>query len=143
MELKLEGVDEVVNNLKALDSKLKNGVLKKAPTVGANVILGIAKSLAPVRTGVLQSNIRIRSANQPSKGIYRASTGVGQKDWTGPAFYASFELWGHFVGSRKLGANRKHVEGNDFLKKAAEQAGEKAAQAMIDTIAQGITDIKL
>ena len=99
-----------------------------------------AEAAAPVKSGLLRSNIKIRTMSKPSKGIVRSTVGVGAKDWTGKAFYASFVLWGHKQGSRKLGSKRKDIPGKDFLKASAGEAGEAAAAAMIAEIQKGIEE---
>jgi HK97 gp10 family phage protein len=134
---KIEGVENVLANLKALDDKMPK-VVAKANRAGAKVVKGVADSLAPRLSGLTASNIKIRTSNKKSKGIYRTSVGVGAKDWTGPTFYASFVLWGHRVGPRKLGNARKAVPANNWLKESAAQAGESAAAAVIEELKAGI-----
>lgn len=137
----VDGLDETVAALRKLDTKMQTRVFKAAAKDGAKMVLPIAISLAPHASGLLESKIQIRSSSRPSKGIFKSSVGVDAKDWTGQTFYASFVLWGHYAGSRKLGSKRKWIPGDDFLKIAAEEAGEQAANAMIQTMADGVNNV--
>ena len=140
MEIEITGLEKAIEGLKKLDEKMQGTIFKAATKAGAKVILAVAETNAPKRSGFMASMIKIRSSSRPSKGIFRSSVGVGEKDWTGPAFYASFILFGHKVGSRKLGDNRKSVAANEFLRKSAKQVGEQAAQAMIEVMQKGINE---
>jgi HK97 gp10 family phage protein len=134
---KIEGIDEVLAKLKKLgDDEPK--IIGKANKAGAKVIFGAAKANSPVASGFMQSHIKIRTSNKKSKGVYRASVGVGQKDWSGPAFYAAFVMWGHKAGPRRLGSSRKQVPGDDFLKHTAEEVGQEAADTTVQALKDGI-----
>jgi HK97 gp10 family phage protein len=136
-ETKIEGVDEVLGKLKALgDAEPK--IVAKANRAGAKIIKSAAEANAPDRSGLTRANIRIRTSNKKAKGSYRAFVGVGAKDWTGPTFYAAFVLWGHRVGPRKLGNARKLVPANDWLKRSGEQAGQRAADAVVGELKSGV-----
>lgn len=132
-ETKIEGLDGVLSLLKSLgDAEPK--IVAKANRAGAKIIKASAVAEAPSLSGLTRSNIRIRTSNKKSLGIYRAFIGVGEKDWTGPTFFAAFVLWGHRVGARKLGNARKLVPANDWIKRSASQSGAAAAEAVLSTI---------
>jgi HK97 gp10 family phage protein len=133
----IQGADSVVAMLNKLDADAPK-FIAKANRAGAKLLKTAAEGEAPVRSGFLKSQIRIRTSNKKSKGVYRATVGVGKKDWTGEAFYASFVLWGHKAGPRTLGDSRKEVPANDFLKRTGASSGEAAADAVIDSLKTSI-----
>jgi HK97 gp10 family phage protein len=141
MEIKIEGLENTIAKLKELDGAVVSKLIPKANKAGAKVIKDVAIAIAPFKSGLLRDNIKIRNSNKPAKGLYSSYVGVNKKDWTGPAFYAAFVMWGHKAGSRKLGGGRKEVAGNDFLKKATEQAAQRAVQTNIDTLNAGIAKL--
>lgn len=140
METTIKGVEEFILKLAKLDQEMQAKVFPKAAKAGGKVILDAALPLAPVVSGLLKANVRQRSASRPSKGIWRSSVGIGSKDWTGQAWYGGAVIWGHHAGSRKLGNARKWIPGDDFLKAAAEEAGDQALKAMTDVIAEAVKD---
>lgn len=140
-EIKIEGLKETLLALSKIDEEVRSKIIPKANKAGAKILLTTAQANAPVRTGLMKSKIKIRNSNKKSVGLYRSSIGVDSKDFTGKAFYSSFVLWGHKVGSRKLGNERKQVPANDFLKRAIEQSGASAAGAVIDTIGTEINKL--
>jgi HK97 gp10 family phage protein len=133
----ITGVFDVLAMLTAL-GKAEGKIVAKANRVGAKIIKIAAEGNAPILSGLTRKNVRVRVSNKPFRGVYRAFIGVGAKDWTGPTFYASFVLWGHRVGARKLGNARKLVPANDWLKRSADQVGQQAADAVVDEIKKGI-----
>jgi HK97 gp10 family phage protein len=141
-DIEIKGLEEVIGGLKKLEEAVQGKILAKACRDGAKVILAVEQAEAPVKSGFMKSEIKIRSSSRKSQGIFRASVGVSAKDYVGDAFYASFVIYGHMLGSRKLGDKRKVIPGNDFLKRSAAMAGDKAAQTMIDSIAKGIEGVK-
>lgn len=66
------------------------------------------------------------------------TVGAAAKDFTGPAFYGSFVLYGHKAGSRKLGDSRKEVKGRNFIKQAFDQTKEEAVNKTIEEIGRRI-----
>ena len=140
VEVDIQGLADVLAKLDKLDANMQTKGFKAATRAGAKVILPIAQADAPKLSGFMASVIMIRSFSRPSKGIFRSSMGIDAKDYTGDAYYGSFLLFGHKAGSRKLGDNRKQVAANNFLKRSAVQAGNAAANAMIESIRDAIEE---
>jgi HK97 gp10 family phage protein len=118
--------------LKALDKKVQRSIIKKGLRVGAKIIQQAAKAAAPVESGLVKRSIKVRSG-KAGKGVTKINVGMGAKDYTGKAFYASFLIYGHKQGNRKLGDKRKSIPANNFLGKAFEENKEAAQQAVIDS----------
>lgn len=140
--IKIEGLKEAVGMLRELarddenGPKTAKGIVRRGLRAGAKPLLAAAKSEAPVRSGLLQQSLKIRSSSR--KGRLSVSVGTRAKDFTGPTYYAGFVIWGHYAGSRELGSKRKHVPGNDFITRAYESAKDEAADVATQTILDGI-----
>ena len=130
--------EDVLAKLDKLSGEQSNAIMRKATKAGAAPMLEAARAAAPVLSGVMQSKIQIRNSSSPSKGLFRSTVGVDAKDFTGNAFYAGFIMWGHFLGSRKLGNKRVFVPGNDFLRRAATNYADVSSNIMEATIIEGI-----
>ena len=126
------GLKQTEARLKDLEKKTTKSLGRKALRAGAKVILAAARADAPVVTGRTKKNIMIRSARS-KRGSLALSVGVDYRDYTGDTFYASFVLYGHRVGSRKLGDNRKMIKANNFLQRALDSSGPAAADTIMET----------
>ena len=123
---------EAAESLKQLGRTTERKILRKGLRAGAKIIKAAAQADAPSRTGLMARKIKVR-AGKSGKGRISVNVGVGAKDFTGKAFYAAFVLFGHRVGSRKLGDSRKIVPANNFLERAFESSGESAKEAAVAT----------
>jgi HK97 gp10 family phage protein len=130
--MRITGMEETRKALDNLDREVQKKILRKGLRKGCKVMLRIAKADAPFKTGKLKRNIKIRSGGV-KYGKLRMTVGIGNKDYTGEAFYAAFLLYGWRVGSRKLGDARRQVPPNNFLRRAYESAGEQAVTTTLES----------
>lgn len=129
--MSVTGFKETAAALKELDRKATKSLGRKALRAGAKVLLAAARTEAPELTGRTRKNIKIRGGRSRA-GSLSLSVGVSAKDFSGEAFYASFVLFGHRVGSRKLGDNRRMIPANNFLERAYEASGQNAADTVME-----------
>jgi HK97 gp10 family phage protein len=136
MDVQVKGLTECLNALKELDSKVQKSILRKGLRAGAKIVLAAAKADAPERTGRLKRNLKVRGGKS-GKGKVGLTVGASAKDFTGPAFYASFLEYGYHTRPRKTSistaSGRKPIEGQHFLLKAYEQTKEDALDAVVQT----------
>ena len=131
--MNVAGLKETSDALNELPQTVAKRILRKGLRVGAKVVLSVARADAPVgSSGRLRKNIKIRGG-RGSNGKIVLNVGVGAKDFTGEAFYASFVLYGHRVGPRRLGNARKLVPANNFLERAYDAAKENAVTVTAET----------
>ena len=128
--MKIEGLKEAVDKLESLDRKVQKSIVRKGLRAGAKIMLAAAKAGAPVRSGNLLSNLKIRGGGT-SKGSTRVTVGVAAKGYKGgeKAWYADFVILGHHVGSAKLGDARAVVKPNPFLERAYEATASAVVEA--------------
>lgn len=129
----IDGHQQVLARLQALAADTSKKIFRAGLKAGAGVVLPVAQSMAPDKSGRMRENLKIRPGGS-RKGTLRISVGANIKDFTGPAFYTGFVLWSHKVGSRKLGAGRKSTHANDFITRAYEQTKMQALDLMMTTI---------
>jgi HK97 gp10 family phage protein len=131
--VEITGITEALTKLKTLDGKVQKGVVRRSLRKGAKIFQKAAQSAAPVASGLTKSAIKIR-AGKAKKGTYRLNVGVGASDYQGETFYAAFVLYGHKVGSRKLGDARTLVPANNWLLKAKEKSEQQVAGTVVDQL---------
>jgi len=150
----ISGVAEICDKLERLSKNEGRSALRKGLRAGANYLAPTIKSLTPVSTdprdkhkGLLKRSVKVR-AGKKSRDTVSVRAGFGQKWFTGPTFYAPFELWGHKWGKRlakgvvrREGDNRPEYKGNDFIRKAFDQRGKQAADITKQTILAEIEKI--
>jgi len=98
----LTGAKEIAIALGKLETKLARKVASKALRAGAKVVLPVAQSLAPVKTGALRKAIKVRSGKN-KKDFRSIVVAVGEKWFQGDEFYAAFIEFGWKTGSRSKG----------------------------------------
>lgn len=125
--MKIKGLDETDKALKDLDVAVAKRIIRKGLRAGAKDVLNAARADAPQRSGAIKRNIKIRGGGTKN-GVVKLNIGVGAKDFQGKTFYAGFVLYGHKVGSRKLGDARTAVPANNFLERAYESSGQQAVE---------------
>jgi HK97 gp10 family phage protein len=135
--MQIEGLDETVDRLSELSSKVSKGIVRKGLRAGAKIIRGGAQAEVHSVSGITSKNIKVR-AGRSRKGMVSVTVGIGVKYFSGPAFYAAFDLFGHRVGSRKLGNARKEVPANNWLNRACQAKKSEAVEVITDTIITGI-----
>jgi HK97 gp10 family phage protein len=111
---------------------MQKKILRKGLRAGAKVMQDAAKALAPVRTGKLQSSVKVRSGKS-KKGVIKINVGIGAKDFQGETFYGGFVEWLHRIGKRSLGDARKVVPANPFMEKAFEASKDNAQVKAIES----------
>lgn len=129
------GTRELDANLKAMAGKDALRIVGGGLRAGARLIQSAAQANAPVRTGALQRNVKIRPGKN-SRGETQKSViiGVGRKWFTGDQFYAAFVEFGHRQGRRKLGNKRKQIPGEHYIKHTFEEKGRASVDAIVSTI---------
>jgi HK97 gp10 family phage protein len=125
-----------IKGLETLDKKMGKKYVRKALRSACKVTLSAAKSTAPVASGLLKRNIKIRSAKSNSRFINMV-VGVGDKWFTGTTFYAAFVAFGHKMGKRALGDSRKQIPANEWFEKAYHDTSSSA----IDTFSEVLSDL--
>jgi hypothetical protein len=127
-------VKDAVTGLDELDRKLQRKGIRQSLRASAKPTLRLAVSTAPVGpTGRTQENVKLKSAGV-KKGVFRMNVGIGKKWFTGPTFYAAFVAFGHKIGKRQLGSERKQVAPNTWLEKAYEATAPGAVDIFRQTI---------
>jgi HK97 gp10 family phage protein len=138
--IKLEGVAELHALLKGMDAKLAKKIYRTALREGAKEIQAEAVRNAPVDTGLTRDAIKVkaRKRSRKNKGSVGVLVTVGEGDYKGETFYASFVEFGHFQGSRKLGDERTFVPPDPFMRRAFDSEKENAAQMVVAALQVGI-----
>jgi len=157
--IRIEGAEELKRTLAELDAKLQKQIARKALRAGAKPIRDEARANANVRTGLMQSEIKVR-AGRSRRGIIRVLVALGSKAFQGKAFYGNFVNFGHFVGkrtrllrlrgrgeayqqayaalSRKMG--RKFVPGRHFMEHAFEAKKDEALSIATESMVRQIEE---
>lgn len=150
--LKLDGLEQINEKLKALGGKVANKVSRDAVREGAKVIRKEMRAGAPKgNSGELRKNIRYRIRGR--KGNFNAKVGISKK-----IYYAWFIEYGtsaHQVPSENLGRGRnkrkndkkikingevyskaKHpgIKPNPFMRRAWERSKTKSYESMKHTL---------
>jgi hypothetical protein len=126
-------VRSAVKGLDELERRLQRKGIRTSLRTAAKPTLSLSRSTAPVFTGLLQQNIKLRSAGV-RKGTYKMNVGIGKKWFTGPTFYGAFEAFGHRIGKRQLGDVRRQLPPNTWLEKAYEATKATAVELFRATI---------
>lgn len=84
---------ELEQALKGLEPKVAKQIVKKAMRKGMKLIQSAAKDKAPFETGQTKKAIKVRAAKLGRKGI-GIDVKVGEGDYKGETFYASFLEYG-------------------------------------------------
>lgn len=101
--IELKGAKELADLLRNMDRKLAKKLFRKALREGAKVIQAAAQAKAPVDTGLTRSAIKVRAAKRQKRGRFGVAVQVGEGDYRGETFYASFLEYGHKMGKRSQG----------------------------------------
>lgn len=118
-----KGGKELEANLRTLAPRVAINVMVGATYAGAKVIRDEAKQLAPRKTGLLSQSIYAGRSKSRDKNIVSGIVGVG-----GPAAkYAHLVEFGHLKGK-----GRSAAPPHPFMRPAADEAGERAVDALIE-----------
>lgn len=104
----LSGFDELAKMFETLPAKVRNKILRPALRDGAKVIAAEARLLAPVKSGNLRKNIKVRANKRARKqGRVGFIATVGKFGlFKGTEFYAAFVEFGHRIGKRSAAVRR-------------------------------------
>ena len=91
--MRIHGITECANAFENLNKKVATTICRKGLRKGAKVTLNVARAEAPVKTGAVRRNIKVR-AGKSNKGVIRLKVGCNAKDFTGGTFYIDFILYG-------------------------------------------------
>lgn len=155
---------KILKSLKRIPAKEGKKIIRTAAREAAKqVLLPVARALAPSDTGLLRRKIKVRAIGRSKNGGVRI--GATEKDFTGDQFYAAFQELGWRVGKRtkevrdfqeatrksvrsvvtraEIYANnvndaRRKISGRKFLQKTAEQKGDQAANVAANKIGDAI-----
>jgi HK97 gp10 family phage protein len=122
-----------IKGLEDLERKVAKKYVKKGLREACKVTLKRARSTAPVASGQVKRNIKVRGAKS-TKYLINMVVGLAQKWFTGPTFYAAFVAFGHRIGRRQLGDSRKEVPANEWLDKAYESTKTTAVERFREVI---------
>jgi len=156
---------KILKALKRIPAKEGKKIIRTAAREAAKqVLLPVARALAPSDTGLLRRKIKVRAIGRSKNGV-GVRIGATEKDFTGDQFYAAFQELGWRVGKRDKrvmdfqkslrnlrrssieradilanfgGDSRKRVPGKKFLQKTAEQKGDQAANVAANKIGDAI-----
>jgi HK97 gp10 family phage protein len=120
MGMKIEGAHELQAALLALPDKVSKKIMGKALRAGAEVVLGEARYLAPVKTGALAAGLRITMSNKGGEAAAIVSTSPEQ-------YYGNMQEFG-----------TKKMKPHPFLEKALEASQRDATDAIAATLKDGI-----
>ena len=126
----ISGLTELEQKLKNLPIKLRKQMMRKALRAGGKIILSAAKENSPVRSGLLQSQLKLRTGKN-KRGYMSVRIGTGKKGDPGPAYYSSFIELGWKRGGHQIAPN-------PFLKRASDSAKDRAGRAVTDSLKQQI-----
>lgn len=115
-----------------LANKLQRKFVRQAARYALKTVVKTARQLAPKKTGRLRKSIKVKSIKRSRSRIgSRVTTGAADNQFTGESFYGAFIEFGWKTG-RRTSATRKRIEGQHFLKLAA-QRKKRAAIARYRT----------
>jgi HK97 gp10 family phage protein len=131
--IQLEGLERVKDAFTKLDIKVQRKVARKALRAGAKMLKQVIQMAAPVgKTGLLKKNVKVRGGRANHRGDVAVVVGVGKKWFQGNTFYAGFIEFGHKIGPRELGDNRKEYPAHDFIKAPFEANQHAALNDIVD-----------
>lgn len=150
----VQGARELDAKLSALDRKVSTAIVRKALRDGAKVIRDVTKTVVPVETGQTLKALKVRSGRSRKKGRVRMKVQIGEGDYVGDTFYASFLEMGYkhrrhgkqhtttgkFIGKlskAELGA-RVEVKGKHFMERGFKMSQAGALATVVSVIEEGI-----
>ena len=122
IEIKLDGTEELLNNLSKIDAGIRDSVALKAVTAGGIQIENRARINAPVKTGALRNSAKTIARN----GVDGAEAEIGFRGLA----YARIQEFGGMAG-------RNHsvkINGKHYLQRAIDDSKTDVVDAMGDVI---------
>jgi len=98
---------------------------------GMKIITTEAKQQAPVDTGLTRRSIKTR-AGKRKRNVISIETRIGEGDFKGETFYASF---------LEFGAPKRGLEPRPFMRPAYEREGEKARDVAMEALKEGLESV--
>ena len=147
---RIEGFDELAAKLEALRSYSGEKVVKKAVNAGAKIITNEAKKRSPFLSGLTRSAIRTHVIPKLGKNRFGYKTTIGEGQYKGETFYASFLEFGHFRGKRSAeekregtttGEGRDWIPAHPFMRPAFDCAWQQAKKKAELVIANGVVEL--
>lgn len=158
-------LNKILKSLRSISGKEGKKIIRTAARETAKeVLLPVARALAPSDTGQLRRKIKVRAIGRSKNGV-GVRIGASEKDFTGDQFYAAFQELGWRVGKRdkqvrdfqeatrksvrsvvkraeiyaeNINDTRRKVPGRKFLQKTAEQKGERAVTVAANKVGDAI-----
>ncbi len=143
------GDKALIDKLQTLKKTTAKAAIRKGTREGAKIVKDKVRDLTPVLTGMLRSQIKVRSLPRSrvwtgtdimiveSNKAFKAPKRISEKAKTKLAYRAKrgwgLAFYGPFV---ELGT--KHIEARHFMKRASDAVGERAMKRAIDVIIQTI-----
>lgn len=134
------GVKEVRRLFRNLPGKVAKKILRKTLREALKPIAADARTRAPVRTGALREQIKVRARAKRKAGFIGLEIRVGSHNFAGKTFYAGFQEF----GTGKRGTGKKGVTtspgitARHFMQQAFDAHSEKAAEYIKDELIRAI-----
>lgn len=139
--MELIGFDKLQSALAKLPDKYLKSEARKSSYEAMQPILHAARSKVPIGTGQLASSLKVtgfRSRNWRFSILLIAGntenlTGddIGHL-YKGKVFYAGMVEWGHRIGHRSLGSQRREVVAMPFLRPALDEQASTAMRILAE-----------
>lgn len=147
-KFQLTGDRELDRKFARLPEVVQRKVLRPALRGAAKMYQRAIQTEAPAVTGALAKSFKVRAAkrSRTNKGKVTVQARSDALEFKGDTFYGAFVHFGHRLGKRatrkKLRSPRRDrralVEGNPFVKRAAQTVDASAKQWSLDAIRLGI-----
>lgn len=130
---KITGLKELDKKLQALPGKVAKKVLRQALRKALKPVKAAVQANAPVLTGQTRAAVRFK-AGRRTKNRVTLNVQVGEGDYKGDQFYASFLEFGY---------ERDGVlhPGLHFMERALAATGDAAVKTCVELIAAGVERI--
>jgi HK97 gp10 family phage protein len=109
----IRGLGKLTRQLRKLEPKNARKAIRKAARAAAKPVQIKAKDLAPVDTGLLRKEIKVRAVKRSRQRIGVRVT-IGNRNFVGDTFYGGFQEFGWTT------VNGRRVPGKHFLEAAAD-----------------------
>jgi HK97 gp10 family phage protein len=147
-EIKIQGLEQLRKKLDVLGKTGVKRAMRPALRAGQKVITKAAQAAAPVRTGLVQRNIKTRAIRRSRK-HFGMRTVLGEGFYKGKTFYGAFQEFGWKTGSRKhdpsavsnryvRSLQRRQIPGKHFMEKAAKANARAVGDLIVNLAAPDI-----
>lgn len=139
--MRLVGAAKLDRKLTRIGKKTGQKIARRALRAGGKIILAEAKSRAPTgEKGLIPPSLRLRGGKRSrrNRGYVHIVVATAAGWFRGATFYAAFLEFGHFLGSRKLGARRTFVPPKPFVGPAYRVKRQQALRRIMRKLAVGI-----